>query len=840
MQLMFDWITNLVNRRGWVIVACWLAVAALLQLTAPPWREVSKDDDVRFFPPDYPTVTGQELVERGFPNDVASSQVVLIAERRGGALSKADLAYIDKVGDALNDLGEQNSDLGIRRITDHRALVIGPRLLGWSTDKSGQAALTVVSLRGTYVSKQARTAVDEIERVLKASPPPPSGLAIGITGSAAVGRDQNEASAQSVSATTYATIVLVVVILLVVYRSPLLAMIPLATIALSAWVALNAIALMTKVPGLNFQVISITNVFVIVVLFGAGTDYCLFLIARYREELARGRSGEEALGEAISQVGGALVASAGTVIVGLGMLWFSSFAKIRYTGPAIALSLGVGLMASLTLAPVLLHWLRGAVFWPFRPPHQEKGLPVDEGGADLNLSGFWASVSNLVVRRPGLILVVCVVALVPFAVIGARTQPSYNQLRDLSSDKPSVVGAKMIARYFAVGELGPATVFIRHPTLSFRSDGGRAALEEVSKRIAQLPNVAEVRSAGRPLGRPASSPKNYLERLAAQTVYKVADQRYVSTLPQSSLDDPAKHPEARARRAADRDHITRLEILFKSDPFTAESLATLDRVRDVVTEAMRPGGPLAEADPKIGFAGSTALVNDLKRVTNIDEHRMYILVTLGVYAILVLLLRRPILSLYLIATVVLGYLASLGVTELIFKALHEGPDPWVGLDWKVGFFLFVILVAVGEDYNIFLMARVIEEEEKYGQIEGTRRAVAHTGGIISSCGVIMAGTFGSMLLGSLTALRELGFALGLGVLLDTFVVRPVLVPAFVVLWHRVRGGERAPRRGVYESTNGAPAKNGRPILARAPEGLVVQQAPRGHVPRPPTFGDKPI
>jgi RND superfamily putative drug exporter len=165
---------------------------------------------------------------------------------------------------------------------------------------------------------------------------------------------------------------------------------------------------------------------------------------------------------------------------------------------------------------------------------------------------------------------------------------------------------------------------------------------------------------------------------------------------------------------------------------------------------------------------------------------MYVLVTVGVYAILLVLLRRPGICLYLIATVILGYLASLGVTELVFKALHQGPEPWVGLDWKVGFFLFVILVAVGEDYNIFLMARVIEEERIHGVTEGTRRAVAHTGGIISSCGLIMAGTFGSMLTGSLTTLRELGFALGLGVLLDTFLVRPILVPAFVVVMDRLR------------------------------------------------------
>ena len=193
---------------------------------------------------------------------------------------------------------------------------------------------------------------------------------------------------------------------------------------------------------------------------------------------------------------------------------------------------------------------------------------------------------------------------------------------------------------------------------------------------------------------------------------------------------------------------------------------------------------------RVGFSGTTSLINDLRRVTSLDQNKMYVLVTLGVYAILVALIRKPGVCLYLIATVILGYLASLGITELVFKALHRGPEPWVGLDWKVGFFLFVILVAIGEDYNIFLMARVIEEERKHGPVEGTRRAVAHTGGIISSCGLIMAGTFGSMLTGSLSTLKELGFALGLGVLLDTFIVRPILVPAFVVLLHRGRPAER--------------------------------------------------
>ena len=317
---------------------------------------------------------------------------------------------------------------------------------------------------------------------------------------------------------------------------------------------------------------------------------------------------------------------------------------------------------------------------------------------------------------------------------------------------------------------------IEHPTLDFRSPRGRAAIEEISRRLAAIGGVAEVRSLTRPVGKPRDPPPAR------------ACSRGWPTGP-CALPPRARYVATKPRQAADVNHITRLEIVFKTDPFSESSLQTLEDVRATLRRATAAGQPLQGAN-EIGLAGSTSAVSDLKRVTTSDQHRMYVLVTLGVYAILVALLRRPGISLYLIATVVLGYLASLGLTDLLFHALHRGPGPWEGLDWTVGFFLFVILVAVGEDYNILLMARVIEEERKYGVVEGTRRAVAQTGGIISSCGLIMAGTFGSMLTGSLTSLRELGFALGLGVLLDTFLVRPILVPAFVILIDRARPRNR--------------------------------------------------
>ncbi|OJW21482.1 MAG: hypothetical protein BGO49_13505 [Planctomycetales bacterium 71-10] len=819
---MFPFIAGLVQRRSWVVLLLWISATSLLFLYAPRWEDVTKDDDVRFFPRDYPSVVGQDLMERGFPRDAASSQVVFIFERPDGPLSPEDLAAVEKHAADFYKWSESVPTLGVKKIDTHRTPVIGPRLIGRAQDGPGQAVLSIASLNGTYLSRKTRIAVDEILAYLDRQPPLPGGLVRSVSGSALVGHDMNTAANESIENTTTATIVLVVAILLIVYRSPLLAMVPLVTIAFSVVVSMKAIASLSAVtahlagrldaPWMTFQVINITRVFVVVVLFGAGTDYCLFLIARYREELARGRTRKDALREAIEQVGGALVASAGTVVIGLGMLIFSTFAKIRYTGPAIALSLTIALLAALTLAPMLLSWLGGVIFWPFRPPHHTPGEDRErEGLEEVPMSGFWVAVSSLVVRHPLWILTISLAALVPLAVIGARTTSNYSQLADLAADRPSVVGASVIRRYFAVGELSPTVAVVEHPKVDFRTPEGREKVAEVTRRLLAVPGVAEVRSLSQPLGRPPmpESEMNFLQKMADRALRAAADGRYVSVKPKDG--EPPNH-------------ITRLDVVFASDPFSKQSLDALSSVEESLNTSGMPGGPIHGATA-IGLAGSTSAVNDLMRVTTGDERRMYFLVTFGVYVILVGLLRRPGTCLYLIFTVVLGYLASLGITELVFKGLHHGPEPWGGLDWTVGFFLFVILVAVGEDYNILLMARVIEEEAKFGAVEGTRRAVAHTGGIISSCGLIMAGTFGSMLTGSLTSLKELGFSLGLGVLLDTFLVRPILVPAFVVvadkLWNDVPPdrSKPAPAKLPEPSANGKAHGPEKPDEALVPDAV---------------------
>ena len=303
---MISLVSSLVIRHPRAVVLGWLVLTAGLHYLAPPWDRITKDDDLGLFPADSPSVIGQELLERGFPQDASSSDLVLIYERKNGRLTPDDFRFVDGEASSLSQFAQEHPELGVNKIDTYRSPVIGPRLISSSADSPNQAVLSVVSLNSTHLSQKTQVAVDQILEWLNTDKPaPPSRLRRVITGSAAVGHDTNAATNESIQNTTHTTIVLVILILLVVYRSPLLAMVPLVTIALSVFASLRLIALLTEAPGLGFQVINITQIFVVVVLFGAGTDYCLFLVARYREELGRGGSRVEALREAIRQVGAA-------------------------------------------------------------------------------------------------------------------------------------------------------------------------------------------------------------------------------------------------------------------------------------------------------------------------------------------------------------------------------------------------------------------------------------------------------------------------------------------------------------------------------------------------------
>jgi RND superfamily putative drug exporter len=779
---MFKTVGSIAARYPWLILAAWLLAGLGVTLAAPSWDSGAQDDDIRFLPPDCDSVRGYRLLEKAFPQDVFASRVLFALERQQGKFTDADLALADDLVAQLNHLRADQPDLQIKKISSHRDPFIGSRLL--SAD--GRCTLIQVSLGTPYLALQTRAAVDRAEaalrrRVAEVEDAPD----LYVTGPAGVGRDLVAASTASLSSTTLATVVLVIVILLVVYRAPLLALVPLTSIALAAWVALKVLALLTLIPG--FRLLSLTQVFAVVMLYGAGTDYCLFLISRYREELAAGRDRVSALVRGVGGVGGALAASAGTVVCGLGMMGLAEFAKVRCAGPAIAVSLAVALLASLTLTPALLRLLGKRAFWPSAPVRQRGAVSAGSTATE----GLWGGISRMVVRRPILVWSAAVLLLVPLAILGLRVRPTYRATAELSRQSSSVRGLAAIQRHFTAGEVGPVTVLLES-SWDWDGPGGRRVIEHLSQGFSLLPNVAEVRSLTQPLGKPIEEPppppptrKNIRGSLFTAVWSKVTQSFSDQVVKQSRAFYVAK--VAPPKGQAGPRYVTRLDVVLHSDPFDPRSTGTLETIQLWLREEL-PDLAASLGEVRAETYGVTVSSRDLAMVTERDRRRINVLVLAGIFAILLLLVRRPGMALYLLVTVLLSYYATLGATALV--AHHWHARPLGEVDWRVPFFLFTILVAVGEDYNILLISRALQERKKHGGVEGTRRALAHTGGTITSCGLIMAGTFATLMLAGLNTLVQVGFALAFGVLLDTFVVRPFLVPTFTLwLWRDERAAE---------------------------------------------------
>jgi putative drug exporter of the RND superfamily len=768
---MFHALGRLTARFPWTICALWLVAGLGLALVAPHWDTRTQDDDIRFLPDRFTSVRAYHLLEQAFPQDIYASRLVFAVEREDRPLDDSDYQLVRNLVADLKRLRDQAPELKIANVDSHESGLVGVRLV--SPDQ--QCTLINVSLGSPYLAlctqqavQRARGVIDE--RLKQSGDDLP---AVYATGSAGVGHDLTAVCGDSLHNTTLATFILVIVVLLAVYRAPLMALIPLLTIMVAVWVALNLLALMTLLPGVHL--VNISKIFAIVILYGAGTDYCLFLISRYREELENGLTADEALARGVGGVGEALAASAGTVMVGLGLMALAEFAKVRYAGPAIALSLGVALVASLTLTPALLRLVGPAAFWPRPAPKLTAELKLRRR-LDLNL-GFWDWISRRVAARPLLTWSVAAVLLVPFVWIGVHVPSDYRATSELSPQCESLRGLAAIQRHFTAGEVGPITVLLASDK-DWNSYDGQRQIDHLSRGFARLPEVAEVRSLTQPLGR----------QLLDLTPCTDADTWFVRLLRliQPTLDDFRAYVQNQARAhyvsaTADGRSVTRLDVIIKGDPFAPESAVTLQMIQTWLNVEL-PRTPGFDKQLQAECYGITAGAQDLQAVTESDRWRVNVLVLGAVLLILLAIVRRIWMSLHLLATVLASYYAALGVT-VVAGILWTGA-PLEAVDWRVPFFLFVILVAVGEDYNILLMSRALEERKKHGAAEGMRVALARTGGAITSCGIIMAGTFATLMLAGLNTLMQIGFALAIGVLIDTFLVRPFLVPALAILCWR--------------------------------------------------------
>jgi RND superfamily putative drug exporter len=517
------------------------------------------------------------------------------------------------------------------------------------------------------------------------------GLSVHIAGPAASAADQVKIFNGIDTTLLYSTLAVIIVLLLLTYRSPVLWLLPIISAGVSLTVAQAVIYLLTK-HGLvvNGQ----SGGILVVLVLGASTDYALLLVARYREELRRHEDRHEAMAIALRRAGPAIIASAGTVIAGMLCLLVAESADISGLGPVAAIGIAVGLLAMITLLPALLVIAGRWVFWPLRPRY---------GSDEPTARGVWARIGRRLAIRPRLVWVTTAVLLACawLGLIGFKVGP-LTTAESFRGTPASVAAEQVLAQHFAGGAGEPVAVI-----------GNASAAPQLRTALAGTNGIAAV----------------------APPVVK--------------------------------DGLVYLQGTLASQPDSPAAAATADRVRAAVHAV--PG-----ADAKVG--GGTAITTDVERYATRDRNLIIPLVLLVVLIILGLLLRSVVAAFLLIGTVMLSFGAALGLSALVFRHVFG----FAGADTAMPLFAFVFLVALGIDYNIFLMTRVREESKRSGTRLGAITGLGATGGVITSAGLILAGTFATLGTLPLVILTEIGFTVAIGILIDTIIVRSVLVTALTL------------------------------------------------------------
>ncbi len=654
----------------WLVLAFWIAVVAVAGPLAGKLNSAQQNDASEWLPSNAESTQVVDLAKRFTPSDVFPALVVY--ERADGAVTPADQAKVAA---------------DVRRFAGVRDL--GGQVQGPIPAKDGHALQVVVPLKVAAKGngwEQLGPRIDELRSIARADA---GGLGVYMTGPAGYAADFANVFSGFDATLLYITAAIVVVILLLTYRSPVLWLLPLACVFVALTAAQAVIYLLARHAGLT---VNGQSAFILTVLvFGAGTDYALLLTARYREELRRHADRHQAMAVALGRAAPAIIASAATVILSLLTLLVAELNSTKSLGPVMAVGVAVGLFAMLTLLPALLVIFGRWMFWPKRPTL---------GSAEPTERGLWARIGHRIARRPRVVWVVTAVVLGSLALGVTGLKANGLQYRDaFRTSLESVTGEAMLARHFPAGAGNPVQVI-----------GKADAAPQLQAAATATPGVTAV------------------------------------------------------TRPVVRDGYAYLEGTLTSSADSQASFDTVDRLRSTMHAI--PG-----ADAKVG--GGSAVNLDIQRASRHDRNLVVPLVLVVVLVILTLVLRAIVAPVLLVATVLLSFGAALGVSALAFNHLFgfAGADPAFPL-WT-----FVFLVALGIDYNIFLMTRVHEETKRHGPRRGALIGLAATGGVITSAGVVLAGTFAALGTLPLVFVTEIGFAVAFGVLLDTFIVRSVLVTA---------------------------------------------------------------
>ena len=662
------------------MLLAWLVTAGVLIPVGQQLTDVQQDDTGQWLPRSAEATMAYERERAAYPESRATPAIVVYV--RDGGLTAADRARVDADREELAGRAWQGQ--------------AGPVV----TAADGAAVLYTLPLPGAGTPDRQRLHDMVVEIRDRARAAAPAGLRVEVAGPAAVVADLADAFTGIDVTLLLTTLTVVALILLITYRSPVLWLVPLLTVVVASQVTEGLVYLLARYGGLT---VSGQNAGILTVLvFGAGTDYALLLVARYREELRRHHDRHQAMRVALGRTYPTILASGTTVILGMLCLLAARMEGIRGLGPVAAVGIGVALLAMTSLLPALLVIFGRWLFWPL-VPRVAAGSTHGPGGDHPSGRDLWARVATAVGRRPRLIWLGTTAALAALASGTLTLGFGMSQEDTFTTTVRSTIAQRVMERHFGVGLAAPATIYTTPATTQAVASAARA-----------VDGVAGV-------GEPRPAPDGSWVALDAV------------------LRDPFDSVAARR---------------------------TVTLLRDAVhavpgSQALVGGVTATRLDTEESMIRDTSVVVPLIMVT--------------VLLVLVVLLRSLVAPVLLIASVVVSFLGALGTVALVLSALGRSST-----ERALPLYGFLFLIALGVDYTVFLMGRAREETARVGTRAGVLRALAVTGGVVTSAGVLLAATFGVLTVMPLTFMLHLGLLIAIGVLFDTLVVRTLLVPALAV------------------------------------------------------------
>ncbi|WP_066070957.1 MMPL family transporter [Neobacillus soli] len=684
-------ITDFVStKKGmWITLAAWLVLTIVLAVFAPSAKdyEVSRIDSL---PSDVKSVIAQKKVDQYFPNN-EGTPAILVFQASKGELKLTKLVEI------LEKISSEKIK-GIAQIIPIASLPPQAVASFFSDDKT--TAIIPLTFDASFETKEIKGSLKQIRKIAANS----SDLTLYVTGPAGIATDSLDLFSRADVVLILSTVGLILILLIVIYRSPLLALIPLLAAVFVYEVVNQILGIMGKAGlALSNQTISIMSI----LLFAAMIDYSLFVFSRYREELTRHESKFDAMKEAMRETGLPVFFSGGTVLAAMLVLFFAQFGDYQNFAPTFATTMVVIMLASVTLVPALFTLFGRKSFWPKIPR---------VGSHSANHHFLWGKIGRFVVRKPGLSVAVIGIFLLLAASNLVNLKYEFDTMKSFPKDMPSREGYEILGQKFEAGDLAPTSVV-------FESSEKITPEQQETLRstLAEQPQVSNVR-----------------------------------------LSDIAKDNQ-----------VINFSLTFKGNPY---AVRTMDSLEEMINHAKQITAD-SKLDGQLYFAGETAIKVDDRSINNRDVIVIVLLETILIFALLIVLTKSLKMPIYMMGTILISFLAALGLGTFLSSLFFDIDT----ISNRVPLYAFVFLVALGIDYNIMLISRFQEERATHSVKESVEIAVATTGGVISSAGIILAATFAVLMTQPIQLLFVFGFIVAVGILLDTFLIRGILLPGLIVL-----------------------------------------------------------